>query len=217
MTAMEMLSKVTDARTGEVIPAHKFFTAASGEQILSIFAYQLDIIRIISPVLQLHGIVISLNLSRSVATLLLREDLLRDCVFSLRDCLRIEVSEDFFPTGSGPTDDPIFCALSSLAPVWLDDFGAGTTSWALLDAQEFEAVKLDRAFVVSMAGKPSGGAFIRSLTTLANDAGIIVIAEGIENPALEAFAFHQGVNACQGWLWPKLLPGALISAPLTRP
>ncbi|TIC85813.1 bifunctional diguanylate cyclase/phosphodiesterase [Nocardioides sp. GY 10113] len=86
----------------------------------------------------------------------------------------------------------------------IDDFGAGYATFALLNQWPWEMVKIDRTLVADHA--PADRRLLTHVTSLLDDLGLPVVAEGIETGEQMRLVDHLGVAWAQGW-W--------ISAPLT--
>ncbi len=63
----------------------------------------------------------------------------------------------------------------------IDDFGTGYASLKCLNRLPFDVLKIDRSFVVNMAQGDGTGETIRTILLLAENLGMEVVAEGIEN------------------------------------
>jgi diguanylate cyclase (GGDEF)-like protein len=113
----------------------------------------------------------------------------------------------------------------------IDDFGTGYSSLAYLKRLPVDEVKIDRAFVMGMAGDTDDAAIVRSTVHLAHDLGLKVVAEGVEDPVAYAGLQELGCDVAQGYLlsrpltaealeeWLDSWPGhgeALLAAPPQR-
>jgi len=88
----------------------------------------------------------------------------------------------------------------------VDDVGAGEIDmWHILRLDP-EIVKLDRHLVADQQNVRRNNALIRGLTTMANDLGIMVIAEAIETEAERLRLLELGVEFGQGYLFGKPEP-----------
>ena len=76
----------------------------------------------------------------------------------------------------------------------MDDFGKGHSSLIYLHRLPIDRLKIDRAFINHLTGSHNLAAVVHSITTLAENLGIPVIAEGIETA--EQLAAAQALN-CQ--------------------
>ncbi len=97
--------------------------------------------------------------------------------------------------------------------VALDDFGAGYTSFRNLRDFNFDIVKLDGAFCEDLSNNRKNQHFVRSLINLANNTGMRLVAEWVENEEDARLLREWGVDAMQGYLfgrpeccdgWPQL-------------
>lgn len=85
----------------------------------------------------------------------------------------------------------------------LDDFGAGyagLTSFAQLEPQ---IVKMDLSIVRDVEESPIKQKLIRSMTSLAREMGILVVAEGVETLAERDALVDLGVDLFQGFLFAR--------------
>jgi len=117
-------------------------------------------------------------------------------------CLRLEFTESTPP----PNIDRAADVLGELSKIgvglWLDDFGTGYTSITQLRQLEFDAVKLDRSFVVQEVGPDEIG-LAEALVDIISVLGVEVIAEGVEQHAEGARMVSAGATSGQGWLWSR--------------
>ncbi|WP_206955930.1 putative bifunctional diguanylate cyclase/phosphodiesterase [Trinickia acidisoli] len=99
------------------------------------------------------------------------------------------------------------------AKIALDDFGAGYTSFSYLKNLPADALKIDGAFIRSMAEHSSNTAIVEAIVALASNLGIRSIAEWVEDcGTLETLATF-GVDYVQGWvISPAQSPDAILNA-----
>jgi EAL domain-containing protein (putative c-di-GMP-specific phosphodiesterase class I) len=89
----------------------------------------------------------------------------------------------------------------------VDDVGSGEIDmWHILRLDP-EIIKLDRTLVADQQNVRRNSALIHGLTTMANDMGIMVIAEAVETEAERMRLLELGVEFGQGYLFGK--PSAL--------
>jgi EAL domain-containing protein (putative c-di-GMP-specific phosphodiesterase class I) len=99
----------------------------------------------------------------------------------------------------------------------LDDFGTGHASLAYLKQLPLDQVKIDRAFVTTMADDDGDLVIVRSTIDLARNLGLDVVAEGVETAAQAAFLRGVGTDLLQGYLLGRPLPADEVTALLDRP
>jgi EAL domain-containing protein (putative c-di-GMP-specific phosphodiesterase class I) len=90
-------------------------------------------------------------------------------------------------------------------PIAIDDFGVGTSSFALLKDLPFAFLKLDKSFVIDLE-QERVQRLIEAICAMAGVLGGVVIAEGIEELWQLETLRTCGVDIGQGWYIGKPLP-----------
>jgi EAL domain-containing protein (putative c-di-GMP-specific phosphodiesterase class I) len=88
----------------------------------------------------------------------------------------------------------------------LDDFGISYSSLSYLKRLPLDQLKIDRSFVTDILSNTKDAAIARTITALARDLNLMVIAEGVENEAQLNYLMANGCFAFQGFLISKALP-----------
>ncbi|MEX0795997.1 MAG: EAL domain-containing protein, partial [Acidimicrobiia bacterium] len=85
----------------------------------------------------------------------------------------------------------------------IDNVGAGEIDlWSILRLKP-EMIKIDMSLVRGIDSTPTNRALIRGLASMANDLGIMVIAEGIEKAEERDLVIESGIEFGQGYLLGK--------------
>ena len=87
----------------------------------------------------------------------------------------------------------------------IDDFGTGYSSLAHLRQFPVDALKFDRSFVRGIETRQDSAAIVGTLTDMAVQLGLQVVAEGIENEQQLALLRSLRCHAAQGYLFAKPL------------
>jgi EAL domain-containing protein (putative c-di-GMP-specific phosphodiesterase class I) len=85
----------------------------------------------------------------------------------------------------------------------VDDLGAGYAGLASFALLEPEVVKLDMSLVRDIDQSPTKQKVVRSMTTLSQDMGILVVAEGVETRSERDMLASLGCDLLQGFLFAK--------------
>jgi diguanylate cyclase (GGDEF)-like protein/PAS domain S-box-containing protein len=85
----------------------------------------------------------------------------------------------------------------------LDDFGVGQSSLACLRDLPLDGLKLDRAFITSLATSREAAAIVRAVTDMAHTLQFGVVAEGIETEAQAQVVEELGCDMGQGFLFAR--------------
>ncbi len=89
----------------------------------------------------------------------------------------------------------------------LDDFGTGHSSLSYLPDLPLHTLKIDRSFVTGMLQNKRHEAVCKSITNLAHDLGLNVVAEGIETASQLEKIREIGCDVGQGYLFSHPMPG----------
>lgn len=87
----------------------------------------------------------------------------------------------------------------------LDDFGTGYALLAVLKDIPTDIVKLDHTMIKSVVGTEKERKLIEFIISFCNNVGIIVCAEGVENPAILGIVNRAGAELLQGYYFDKPL------------
>jgi diguanylate cyclase (GGDEF)-like protein len=82
----------------------------------------------------------------------------------------------------------------------LDDFGTGYSSLSYLKRFPVDIVKIDQSFVAGIPAEPLDEAIVRAVIGLAHGIGMIVVAEGVEEPRQQQAITKLGCDMAQGFL-----------------
>jgi EAL domain-containing protein (putative c-di-GMP-specific phosphodiesterase class I) len=88
----------------------------------------------------------------------------------------------------------------------IDDFGTGYSSLNHLERLPVERLKIDKSFIRRVPADPDNRAIVRSVTSLAHNMRMKVVAEGVETEDQFRFVRATGCDEMQGYLFSKPLP-----------
>ncbi|MDE2140253.1 MAG: bifunctional diguanylate cyclase/phosphodiesterase, partial [Gammaproteobacteria bacterium] len=87
----------------------------------------------------------------------------------------------------------------------MDDFGTGYSSLSALRTFKLDTLKIDRSFIAGIEKNRSDRAIVRTITVLAADLGMDVVAEGIETARQLELLRALGCRRGQGYYFSKPL------------
>jgi EAL domain-containing protein (putative c-di-GMP-specific phosphodiesterase class I) len=128
------------------------------------------------------------------------------------DLLQIEVTESAVMADAGRAADVLTGLTSRGVLVSIDDFGTGYSSLSILRRLPVHELKIDKSFVLGMAGE--GGedtAIVRSTAELAHNLGLTVVAEGVEDEWTLDLLANFGCDQAQGYHIARPMPGAAFT------
>jgi EAL domain-containing protein (putative c-di-GMP-specific phosphodiesterase class I) len=85
----------------------------------------------------------------------------------------------------------------------VDDLGAGYAGLTSFTLLEPEIVKLDMSLIRDVHQNSTKQKVVRSMTALAKDMGMIVVAEGVESQAERDCLIDLGCDYLQGYLFAR--------------
>ncbi|WP_460856369.1 putative bifunctional diguanylate cyclase/phosphodiesterase [Rheinheimera gaetbuli] len=89
--------------------------------------------------------------------------------------------------------------------VSIDDFGTGYSSLAYLRRMPIDKIKIDRSFVMDMAGNDSDMMIVKTMIKLAHGLGKRILAEGVETAIQLELLRNMSCDAVQGYYIAKPL------------
>lgn len=92
--------------------------------------------------------------------------------------------------------------------VSIDDFGTGYSSLAYLRRMPIDKIKIDRSFVMDMAGNDSDMMIVKTMIKLAHGLGKRILAEGVETAVQLQLLQNMSCDAVQGYYLAKPLAEA---------
>jgi EAL domain-containing protein (putative c-di-GMP-specific phosphodiesterase class I) len=90
----------------------------------------------------------------------------------------------------------------------IDDFGAGQSSLSYLRQLPVREVKIDKAFVLTLAQFPDDRTIVRAVVDLGHRLGYSVTAEGVEDAESLEILSSFGCDFAQGYFIARPLPAA---------
>jgi diguanylate cyclase (GGDEF)-like protein/PAS domain S-box-containing protein len=121
-------------------------------------------------------------------------------------------SLEFEITESELMDDPLLAMevlgrLKSLGVATsIDDFGTGYSSLSYLKHLPIDQLKIDRSFVGNMVHDDSDLTIVRSTIDLSHNLGLVVVAEGVEDPETLRLLADLGCDRAQGFALSRPVP-----------
>jgi len=87
----------------------------------------------------------------------------------------------------------------------IDDFGTGYSSLSHLHHLPFDSLKIDRSFVGRLSFDDDSAEIVATITKLAHNLGMSVVAEGVETPEQREILCKLGCEFYQGYLFSRPL------------
>ncbi|MFT3744250.1 MAG: EAL domain-containing protein [Pyrinomonadaceae bacterium] len=147
-----------------------------------------------------HGpMVMSVNLS---AKQFEQADLVEEVARILRDTgldpdsLKLEITESVIMSHADEAIRTVRQLREMGVRVSIDDFGTGYSSLSYLHRFPIDTLKVDRSFVSRIGANGENGEIIKTIIALANNLGLNVVAEGVEN--MEQLNFLKGISCSHG-------------------
>jgi EAL domain-containing protein (putative c-di-GMP-specific phosphodiesterase class I) len=123
--------------------------------------------------------------------------------------LQIEITESAVMADEIRAAETLSGLTSKGVSVSIDDFGTGYSSLRLLRRLPVSELKIDRSFVMGMAGEAGEDtAIVRSTNDLGHNLGLTVVAEGVEDEWTLDLLSAFGCDLAQGYHIARPMPPA---------
>ncbi len=152
---------------------------------------------------------ISVNLSRldfELCDIMSEIDKCRERYDIPKKLLHIEVTESAIAAGADFLGKHIKKFRDAGYEVWMDDFGAGYSSFNNLKDYDFDVVKIDMGFLREFETNQKSRIILASIVHMAKELGIHTLAEGVETEEQYEFLLKIGCEKMQGYLFGKPKP-----------
>jgi diguanylate cyclase (GGDEF)-like protein/PAS domain S-box-containing protein len=124
----------------------------------------------------------------------------------------IEITERLLLDDGGPAIERLRQFRSMGLQVALDDFGTGHSVLAHLKNFDIDYLKIDRSFVMDLAGDSGDLALCEGIIVMAHKLGLKVVAEGVETQAQLDLLQAAGCDYAQGYYYAHPMPAAQLGA-----
>ena len=152
---------------------------------------------------------VSVNLSRldfELCDMLGEVDRCRTKYNIPKNLLNIEITESAVASGADFLGDQITNFRNAGYEVWMDDFGAGYSSFNNLKSYDFDVIKIDMNFLREFRTNKKSRVILANIVDMAKELGIHTIAEGVETEEQYEFLKRIGCEKLQGFLFGRPEP-----------
>ena len=122
------------------------------------------------------------------------------------ETLKLEINESTLMRDPAVASEALAVCRAAGIGIAIDDFGTGYSSLSYLSTLPITTLKVDRAFVRAMLVDPCNRKIIQTILRLADEIGIPVVAEGIEEPAEAAALVEMNCAFGQGFHYGRPVP-----------
>ena len=122
--------------------------------------------------------------------------------------LKLEVTESIVMGNADEAIDALHALKALGVQLQVDDFGTGYSALSYLHRIPLDVLKIDRSFIVAMAGGEKHLAIVRAIIALAAALGLETTAEGVDDPAQAEQLRQMGCTYGQGYLWGRPMEAA---------
>jgi EAL domain-containing protein (putative c-di-GMP-specific phosphodiesterase class I) len=85
----------------------------------------------------------------------------------------------------------------------LDDFGTGYSSFMRFNELNIDTVKIDRYFISKITNGKKGENIVGAIIAMAQNKGLVVVAEGVEDTGQKQYLIDQNCDIMQGFLFSR--------------
>lgn len=122
------------------------------------------------------------------------------------ELMRIEITETAY-TGESEAVDKLTADLHTRGfSTYMDDFGTGQSTLAMLKNVNVDVIKLDRTFVPTDRDQGRSAQIVSSMLEMAQSLHLPVVIEGVETDEQANMLRHMGARYAQGFLYYRPMP-----------
>lgn len=122
------------------------------------------------------------------------------------ELMRIEITETAY-TGESEAVDKLTADLHTRGfSTYMDDFGTGQSTLAMLKNVNVDVIKLDRTFVPTDRDQGRSAQIVSSMLEMARSLHLPVVVEGVETDEQANMLRHMGARYAQGFLYYRPMP-----------
>ena len=122
------------------------------------------------------------------------------------ELMRIEITETAY-TGESEAVDKLTADLHTRGfSTYMDDFGTGQSTLAMLKNVNVDVIKLDRTFVPTDRDQGRSAQIVSSMLEMAQSLHLPIIIEGVETDEQANMLRHMGARYAQGFLYYRPIP-----------
>lgn len=122
------------------------------------------------------------------------------------DALEIEITESMVVQDAPRLSRMLHYLQESGVHIAIDDFGTGYSNLRYLQRFPAQRLKIDRSFITDILANGEDAAIVRAIITLGHSLGMVVVAEGVEQPEQLAFLRSLQCDEVQGFLLGRPMP-----------
>ncbi len=128
------------------------------------------------------------------------------------ELMRIEITETAY-TGESEAVDKLTADLHTRGfSTYMDDFGTGQSTLAMLKNVNVDVIKLDRTFVPTDRDQGRSTQIVSSMLEMAHSLHLPAVVEGVETEAQAQLLRQMGARYAQGFLYYRPMPAADFEA-----
>jgi len=128
--------------------------------------------------------------------------------------LQLEVTENAYISGVDASVRNINALKRMGIRITIDDFGTGYSALGYLKRLPVDGIKIDRSFIADILNDSTDQGIVRAIIAVAENLGLIVVAEGVENERQVRMLRELGCPQLQGFYFSRPVPEELIESRL---
>jgi diguanylate cyclase (GGDEF)-like protein len=121
-------------------------------------------------------------------------------------CLKLEITESAMMENVEDTAEQMAEIKALGVALSVDDFGTGFSSLSHLKMLPVDEMKIDRSFILDVAGNPHSQKIVGSIIRLAHELQLQVVAEGVEDELALAWLRMNDCDLAQGYFFDRPQP-----------